>query len=233
MKSAKREWALIAAFTLFMVFSLSHHAFMMGNSVGIGKMKQVHELSTLGSLLGALLLPLLLPFGDLRERRRPSRYALRLALAAAFFIPNIIIRLLGQRAWMENSFNSGFMAFANGMIVTLMAGCIFSLTGKNRVLWPALAVSVSIFVYHYILGPGRELLPFMFAFAGFTMTAAGVLLLVYLAGAEPDGEIKIVPQSRSLSGSGEEYPSNRLVSTYLGGGKMAFSRACRSGSFLD
>ena len=218
MKSVRRDWALIAAFTLFMVFGLSQHAFMMGAPASLAgnrleKMKQVHELSTLGNLLGALLLPLLLPFGDLREGAKkrafgqPKKgfpFAARLALVGAFFIPNIVFRLLGQRAWMESSFNSAFMAIANGMIVTLMTGSIYSLNGRYRVLWPALAFSVSIFVYHYVLGPGRELLPFMFGFAGLTMTGAGVLLLVYLVGLKPDGA------EEEADAKAQEYPPNSI-----------------------
>jgi hypothetical protein len=231
MKSAKREWALIAAYILFMIFSLSQHAFMTGYSVGADKMKQVHELATLGYLLGALLLSFLLPFQNLREGMnggRLSHNALRLILVGVFFIPNIVFRLPGPEAWMESSFNSGFIAFANGVVVTLMTGCIFSLTGKYRVLWPALAVSVSLFMYHYALGPGRELLPYMFGLAGVALTLAGILILVFLAGLKPEG-------AKALgSAQAEDYTTNsEVLPNWGGGGSMAVSRACGFSHFLD
>ena len=188
MKPARREVALIAAFVLFWIFSFSQNAFMIGISVGPEKRAQVHVLSTLGIFLGAFILPLLWPLAYLQYKTSrtkgssPTRYGLRLVLTGALFLPNIIVRLLGEQAWQMSSFNSGFMAVANGAISTLMIGCIFTLTGKNRVLWPALAFSAGLFVYHLALGPGRELLlPYLFAISGLTLTFAGVLLMVFLA----------------------------------------------------
>ena len=108
LKPAKREWTLIAAFILYIIFSLSQHAFIRGITAGPEKMIQIHVLNTVGSLLGAFFLPLLLPLRDLRERRRPSRYALRLAIAGALFLPNAIVRLLGPQVWLASSFNSAW-----------------------------------------------------------------------------------------------------------------------------
>ena len=213
MKSIRREWALITAYILFMVFLLSQHAFILGVAASPEKMKQVHGFTTLGNVLGALLLPLILPFDYLREGpkkrlfRQPKKripFAIRLVLVGAFFIPNIVIRLLGQRAWLDNSFNSAFMAVTNGIIVTLMTGSIFSNNGKYRVLWPALAISISNCVFYYVSGPGRELLPFLFGFAGLSMTGAGVLILVYLAALKPDGA------EDESAAKVEEYPTNGI-----------------------
>jgi hypothetical protein len=194
MKPARREWALIAAFILYMIFLYSQFSFMIGADAGPQKISQVNVASTAGMILGALLLPLLLPFGDLRERRqtgglqtngsRPFRYTLRLVIVAAFFLPQIIVRLLGPQAWQTSPFNFRFMSIGNGIVSTLMFGCIFTLAGKYRVFWASLASSMGFFWYNLALGPGRELLlPYMFALAGITLTAAGVLLLVFLAGA--------------------------------------------------
>ena len=109
MKSANRVWALIAAFVLFWIFSFSQNAFMAGVSVGLEKRAQVHVLSTLGIFLGAFILPLLLPLAYLRygylqyktsrtKGSSPTRYGLRLVLTGALFLPNIIVRLLGEQA---------------------------------------------------------------------------------------------------------------------------------------
>jgi hypothetical protein len=186
MKSAKREWALIAAYILYNIFVYSQYAFMMGTAVNPQRISQTHISTTVGMVLGAFLLPLLLPMGDLRERHRiggsrPSRYTLRLVLVGLFFIPNIIIRLLGPQAWLANTFNYRVMSIGNGVVSTLMFGCFFTLTGKYRVFWVALALSMGPFLFHLVLGSCQELLPYMFASAGIALTAAGVLLLVFLA----------------------------------------------------
>ena len=139
-------------------------------------------MSLLGSFIGAFILPLLLPLGCLRAGCRPPRYTLRLALTALFFLPNIVVRSMGQQAWLENSFSSAIMGFGNGVILTIMHGCIFSLSKKNRVFWPALSFSAGIFIFHLVSGPGRELLsPFLFTGSGLALTMAGVFLFVFLS----------------------------------------------------
>jgi len=181
MKSAGREWAIIAAFILFMIFGLSQHAFMTIASAGYEKTMKVFLLGLTGSLAGVLILPLLLPLKYLRFGKRPPRYKLRLTLTAVFFLPNIIFRLLGQDAWLGNPVNSSIMALGNGVVTTLMYGCVFSLIGKNRVFWPALAFSVGIIVFHLALSPEQPLLaPYLFAGSGFALTIAGILLFVFL-----------------------------------------------------
>jgi NADH:ubiquinone oxidoreductase subunit 3 (subunit A) len=204
-----------------MIFGVSQHAFMMGIAVSSQKMVQVHVLSTLGMFVGALLLPLLLPLGNVRgtganqgftanQGVKFSRYSLRLAIAGTLFLPNIIIRLLGPEAWLAHSFYSGCMAMSNGMAAALICGCLFTQTGKYRVFWAALALGISHFVYHLALGPGRELLlPSMFAFAGAALTAAGILLLVFLSGVE---------RQRSSQDEGTPYQSGSVVYSMGGGG---------------
>jgi DNA-binding CsgD family transcriptional regulator len=182
MKSARREWALVASHFLHNIFIYFQFAFMVETVADPQKIGQIHVLGTVGMVLGAVLLPLLLPLGDLREGRRPSRYTLRLVIVAAFFLPQIIVRLLGEEAWQKSSFNYWFMALGNGLVSTLMFGCFFTLAGKHRAFWAALALSAGLFWYNLTLGPARELLPYMFASAGIALTAAGVLLLVFLAG---------------------------------------------------
>jgi hypothetical protein len=223
MKPARREWALIAAFFLFQIFVYSQYAFMTGTAVNPQRISQLHVSGTVGMVLGALLLPLLLPFGDLRERAnqrfgrtivpkvrgsQPSRYSLRLVLVGFFFLPNIIFRLQGPQAWLASSFSYRFMAAGNGVVTTLMIGCIVSLARKYRVFWFALAVSGGLFCYHLVLGPGRELLlPYMFASAGIALTAAGILLLVFLTGVESRAVIEdhAVAEGRAAS-QGETSP---------------------------
>jgi len=145
------------------------------------KMRQVYTLGITGCLLGALLLPFLLPLKEIRENRRPSRYTLRLVLTAVFFLPNIIIRLMGEEAYQSNPVNSGIMALGNGVIITLMHGFIFSMTGRYRLFWIALAFSAGNFAYSLLTGHGRELLqPFLFFGSGLFLTIAGIFLFVYL-----------------------------------------------------
>jgi DNA-binding CsgD family transcriptional regulator len=62
------------------------------------------------------------------------------------------------------------------------------------------------FWYQLVLGPACELLPYMFASAGITLTAAGVMLLVFLAGFE----------NRTASqGEKKHYHSDSMVSDQL------------------
>jgi len=198
MKTVKREWALIAAFAFFWLFLISQNTYMLGIKVSIEKRTQIHTLYSAGMLLGAFLLPLLLPLGALRKRIEPKvrepkvqrlpRYSLRLVIAGAFFLPNIIVRLQGQQAWFASSFLSAFMAICNGVAATLLFGCFINLSGKKGGLWRTLIYSMGYIVHNFVLGTpaGRELLlPFMFPFAGFFLTCAGVLILVFLAGIEP------------------------------------------------
>jgi len=221
MRSVRREWALIAAYILFMVFLLSQHAFVMGVS-GSSKMIQVHGFTILGCFLGALLLPLLMPFEYLRlppirrpfliePKKQPSihpkkgiPFAVRLVLVASFFIPNIIVRLLGYQAWLDSYFNTVFMAVPNAMIITLMTGCIYSQNGKYRVLWPALGISISNCVFYYVTGPGRSLWPFLFNFAGLSLTGSGVLILTFLTALKPDRA------EEAAATKAEEYPTNGI-----------------------
>jgi hypothetical protein len=218
MKLLRREWALIAAFFLYQIFVYSQYAFMTGTAVNPQRISQLHVTATAGMVLAALLLPLLLPFGDLRERAnqrfgrtggsQPSRYSLRLVLVGLFFLPNIIFRLQGPQAWLASSFGYRFMAAGNGVVTTLMIGCFCSMTRKYRVFWFALALSGGLFCYHLVLGPGRELLlPYMFALPGIVLTAAGVLLLVFLTGVESRAVIEdhAVAEGRAAS-QGETSP---------------------------
>jgi len=192
MKPVKREWLLIAAFALFWLFIISQNAFMLGIKISLEKRTQVHILHFAGMLLGGFLLPLLLPLGCLRDGRRfcrPSRYNLRLAIVGAFFLPNIIVRLQGQQAWLASSFLSAFMAIGNGVVATLLFGCFINLSGKKGILWRTLIYSIGYIWHNLVLGPGRDiLLPFMFTSAGFLLTGAGVLILAFLAGIEPRDE---------------------------------------------
>ena len=186
MKPAKREWALVAAMTLFMVFANFQHPFMRLSS-SIEKMTQVNLFSTAGYLLGMLVLPLLLPMEELRSGRRPrisgpAGYA-RLALICIFFLPNIIVFFLGQQAWLQNPFISAFMAVGNGAAIVLIVGCFFTLFKKDRIFWAALANGAGTFVSALVLGPGRDVLqPYLFTAARIALTLAGVMLFVFLSG---------------------------------------------------
>jgi DNA-binding CsgD family transcriptional regulator len=94
------------------------------------------------------------------------------------------------------------MAFGNGLVLALMFGCMVNMAGKYRVFWTAVALSMGLFVYHLVLGPVRELLPYTFAVAGIALTASGVLLLVFLAGIKkPAIENRAVAENR-------EFPQN-------------------------
>jgi len=200
MKPAKREWLLNVAFILYWVFNFSQQAFLLGAEVSLQQRTQVYTFHNLGMVFGAFLLPLLLPIGMVQGKtnqrlenqrfiiRRP-RYALRLAVAGAFFLPNIIVRLLGPQAWLASSFNTAFMAIGNGAVAALLLGCFINLSGEKKALWYSLAYSLGYTLYNFVVGGPphyRELLlPLMFPAAGVFLTCAGVLILVFLAGIEP------------------------------------------------
>ena len=84
------------------------------------------------------------------------------------------------------------MAVCNGVVTILMVGCIFTLTkGKHRVLWPALAYSIGLPMYHLAMGPGHDaLMPHIFFIGGVSLTLAGVLLLWFLAGFTKNEELE-------------------------------------------
>jgi len=213
MKPFKREWMLNAAFILYWVFNLSQQAFMLGTEVSLQKRMQIYTFHNLGMVLGAFLLPLLLPLGYLRGKSNhrfaillsdhlPGKWSGRLVLVGAIFLPNIIVRLLGPQAWLVSSFNSAFMAIGNGAVATLLLGCFLTLSGNKRALWYALGYSMGYILYNLAVGaPGRELLlPLMFPAAGVFLTCSCVLLLVFLAGIEPSlqeelSEKNILPRS--------------------------------------
>jgi len=190
MKPVKREWLLNVAFIFYWCFNLSQQAFMLGTEVSLQKRMQIYNFHNLGMVLGAFFLPLLLPLGDLRDNhksRLPGK-VVRLVLVGAIFLPNIIVRLLGPQAWLASFFNSAFMALGNGLAATLLLGCFLNLSGNKRALWYALAYSMGYFLYNLAVSPSmRELLlPLMFPAAGFFLTCAGVMILVFLAGTEPN-----------------------------------------------
>jgi len=187
MKPVKREWMLTAAFAFFWLFIISQNTFILGTpGVSLEKRAQIHILHSAGMLLGAFLLPLLLPLGALRVGGRPPKYGLRLALIGLLFLPNIIVRLLGQQAWMASLVNSALMALCNGVTATLLFGCFMNLSGEKGIFWRTLIYSIGYILHNLVLGPGRGLLlPLMFGSAGFLLTCAGVLILVFLAGIKP------------------------------------------------
>ena len=198
MKLAKYEWALIIAFAFYMIFGLSQQAFLR-IFAGQEKMMQIHVIAMAGSILGAFLLPLLLPLRELKECRRPSRglrWEARLVITGALFLPNFVIRLLGPQVWLESSVCSGVMALANGVITTLMVGSVFTLINKNKIFWIALAYGISLSVYHLVLGTLQVSSLFMFAVSGIAMTMGGVFLFLFLL-AVPETK-KNPPQSANL-----------------------------------
>ena len=205
----KREYALKAAYILFMIFGSVQQAFMR-TSAGMEKISQVSHFTMAGYFLGILFMSLLLPMKDLRYGRHPqtSRFPwkrfpwkTRLALTGAFLLPNIIVRLLGYQAWQESMFLSGFMAVGNGALLILILGCFFTLIIKHRVFWAVLAFCAGTIVFNLALGPGRAtLLPYLFTIAGIAITLAWVMVLVFLTGMKPaETEPQTVPQSPALN----------------------------------
>jgi len=194
MKPVKREWMLNVSLILYWFFNFSQQAFLLGTEISQQQRILVYNFHNLGMVLGGLLLPLLLPLGVLREKENHrdasshlSRYTLRLTIVGFFFLPNIIVRLLGVHAWMASSFNSAFMAIGNGAAATLLLGCFINLSGNKRPLWYALAYSMSYTLYNLVVGLGRkQLLALMFPSAGVFLTCAGVLILIFLAGIKPN-----------------------------------------------
>jgi len=184
----KRCWALVAAFILFSMYSLTQHAFMISVPDNGGLMQHVYTMGIIGCFLGALLLPFLLPLKNFNKNRRPAKYALRLSITALFFLPNIIIRLLGEEAYLSNPVYSGIMVLGNGVIITLIHGFVFSMTGKNRLLWVTLAFSAGNIAFNFATGQGQDLLleaslqvqPFLFWGSGLFLTISGILLFLYL-----------------------------------------------------
>ena len=200
MHPPKREYALKAAYILFMIFSSVQQAFMR-TSAGMEKISQVSHCTMAGYFLGILLMPMLFPMKDLCSGCRPrtSRFPwkARLVLTGVFLLPNIIVRLLGQHAWQESMFLSGFMAVGNGAIIILILGCFFTLLKKHRVFWAVLAFCAGTIVFNLALGPGRAtLLPYLFTIAGIAITLAWVMVLVFLIGMKPaETEPQTVTQS--------------------------------------
>ena len=190
LRQALSGGALIAAFMLHLIFTSSMLAYLIAIP-GPDKTKQVTGLNILGYILGVLLLPFLLPLEEDKEglrfglaiRKRAYSKQARLVLVGVLFLPNLIIRLMGEEAWLASPVNSGLMALGNGLIATLVYGCFFTFAGKNRVFWAALSYSAGIFAYHLILGPGSlALMPYVFIGTGLILTISGTLLLVFLAG---------------------------------------------------
>ena len=178
-------WVLITAFILFSVYTLAQHAYMINIPDNTEKMRHVYSMGIIGCLLGVLILPFLLPLKILTSSERlsicPSNYKLRLILTASFFLPNIIIRFLGEEAYLSNTVNSGIMALGNGVTITLMFGLYFSMIGKYRLLWTALAFSAGNLTFNFCTGQGQQILqPFLFKGLGLILTITGILLLIYL-----------------------------------------------------
>jgi len=229
MKPVKREWMLIAAFVLFWVYIVSQQAFMLGTLVELQKMRQIFVSHAAGMLLGGFLLPLLLPLRVVREKPNqrfvniPAHRKFRLAIVGAFFLPNIIVHLQGQQAWMASSFNTVFMAVCNGVVTTLFFGCFINLSGEKGVLWRTIIYSIGYIWHNLVLGPGRDiLLPLMFASAGFLLTGAGVLILVFLAGTEPSFKDTSLKDTslRDADSSGEVSSNPPLLNTQINAKKF-------------
>gem|GEM_PF-3014071 len=192
-----REWALIGAFILFMIFGMSVQAFMTTINVSPEKMRQIYLTGLVGYGIGVLILPFLLPLADLRQGLRPKRYKLRLILLSLFFLPNIIVRLFGQEAWLTSNFLSGFMSIGNSVVAVLLYSCIFSLSAncnevsrascnevsraKMRFFWVAVAYSAADLTFRLIMGYGQESLSvFLFYGVGLILAASGVFIFIYL-----------------------------------------------------
>ena len=181
----KRNWALYTAFLLYIVFGYFSSVFLEINTA-TERSRQTFLFYMIGILLSALVLPLLLPLRDLRDKMRPGRYRLRLMVTATFFLPNIFVRLQGPQVWFESPVNYIIMAFGNGAIAALVYGLFFTLAARNRAFWSMAVFSAGLFVYHLAAGPGQKILPaiiipLLFYGSGIILVIAGFFLFLYLA----------------------------------------------------
>ena len=181
MKSHRREYVLIAAFILCVVFTYAMRAYM-GIAAGTEKIARILAWNVAGTLAGALVLPLLLPLRDLREGRRPPRYVIRLALTALLFVPGTVTRFfIPEAVYMASSGISAFASFGNGAELALITGCFYSLVNRNRTLWAVLSTIAGIVVFYLIQGGGRDLpLPVVFTGIGLVSVIGGVCILMFL-----------------------------------------------------
>ena len=195
MKSARREYILIAAFIMCGIFTYAMRAYM-GIAADTQKAAQILLWNVAGTLAGALILPLLLPlsylrYGDLQGHRQkgtsgPFRYGIRLVLTALLFFPGTIMRFLVPEAlYLGSRGISAFASFGNGAEFALITGCFYSLLKTKRTLWAVMSTIAGVFVFYLIQG-GNFPLPALFTVIGLVSVIGGFLILFFLAGYRPD-----------------------------------------------
>ena len=181
----KNKWniALNLAFLFYILFAYISIAFTETNAVP-ERARQTYLFYLFGGISGVLILPLLLPLRDLRAGTRPSRYTLRLVLTGLFFLPNIVVRIMGPQAWLESPVNYMFMAFGNGIVMILVYGLFFTLSGRNRYFWALLPFSLGLFAYHFGAGPGLSAAVLsnglLFYSSGLSLFICGIFLFLFL-----------------------------------------------------
>ena len=218
----KNKWNLLLcfAFLFYILFAYLSIAFTETNAVP-ERVRQTYLFYLLGSVSGVLILPPLLPLRELRAGKRPSRYKFRLFLTGLFFLPNIIVRIMGPESWLESQVNYMFMAFGNGIVLILVYGLFFTLSGKNRFFWALLPFSIGLFAYNFAVGPGQSALAsidgFLFYSSGFSLFFCGIFLFLFLIILPKEKENDEIAAAANEQLTGKKKPSANWVFLILAG----------------
>ena len=190
----KWNWTLNLAFLFYILFTYISIAFTETNAVP-ERARQTYLFYMFGGITGVLILPLLLPLKVLRAGMRPSRYGLRLFLVGLFFLPNIVVRIMGPQAWLSSPVNYMFMAFGNGIVLILIFGLFYTLSGRNRCFWAILPYSIGLFLYHFGAGPGKRIMAsinrLLFYSSGLSLVISGIFLFLFLTTLPAGKEIAV------------------------------------------
>jgi hypothetical protein len=148
--ATRREWALIAAFILYMVFAFGVHSYVVTDG-GKELTILIYTVSVSGCLFGGLALPFILPLKELRHGQCPSRYKLKLYIPAFLVLSaNFFYLLTPQVFWLARTGLIVFTFFANGVGAVFILGCFFNFPVKNRVFWAGLSLSAGLIVFFLI-----------------------------------------------------------------------------------
>ena len=143
-----RYWALILSFFLFLVLGQANFLFLETVPEQAGS---AFVFNILGTVAGALFLPVLLPLGLLRKNVCPGGFK-RITAVGFLFVPGIAVRLFGLQAWLAGPVNVAVMTFSTGILVTLTFGLFITLVVKNRVFWSCLSIGFSHFFFNLLKG---------------------------------------------------------------------------------
>jgi len=184
MKDKKLEWAVIAAFILFVIFS-SININIAHNTIS-DKAFFIRVFNCIGIFAGVIILPILLPAaGSEVIRAKLSKFGFRPAIAGLFFVPVIFGCFLTIDIFKNNLFLLALMNFFGGILTALVYGLFFIQVMQKRIFWGCLSLCLGLFIY-YLLTEFKaailafDLFPFILNASSVFITLCGFFIFLHL-----------------------------------------------------